>query len=143
MTSTYKFLSKYLILIVLSFFYSKSIFAQDKQPKVAVVLSGGGAKGVAHIAVLKKLDSLNIVPDLIVGTSMGSVVGGLYASGYSADSIQKITERIDWDVLLSGNIDLRNVSVEEKSEFNRYLVDLDLIDYKPKVKTSINRLFRP
>ena len=68
---------------------------------------------------------------------MGSVVGGLYASGYSADSIQKITERIDWDVLLSGNIDLRNVSVEEKSEFNRYLVDLDLIDYKPKVKTSI------
>lgn len=137
MTSTYKFLSKYLILIVLSFFYSKSIIAQDKEPKVAVVLSGGGAKGVAHIAVLKKLDSLNIVPDLIVGTSMGSVVGGLYASGYSADSIQKITERIDWDVLLSGNIDLRNVSVEEKSEFNRYLVDLDLIDYKPKVKTSI------
>ena len=61
----------------------------------------------------------------------------MYASGYSADSIQKITERIDWDVLLSGNIDLRNVSVEEKSEFNRYLVDLDLIDYKPKVKTSI------
>ena len=51
---------------------------------------------------------------MIVGTSMGSVVGGLYASGYSADSIQKITERIDWDVLLSGNIDLRNVSVEEK-----------------------------
>ena len=74
---------------------------------------------------------------MTVGTSMGSVVGGLYASGYSADSIQKITERIDWDVLLSGNIDLRNVSVEEKSEFNRYLVDLDLIDYKPKVKTSI------
>ena len=64
--------------------------------------------------VLKKLDSLNIVPDLIVGTSMGSVVGGLYASGYSADNIQKITERIDWDVLLSGNIDLRNVSVKKK-----------------------------
>ena len=114
MTSTYKFLSKYLILIVLSLLISNSIYAQDKEPKVAVVLSGGGAKGVAHIAVLKKLDSLNIVPDLIVGTSMGSVVGGLYASGYSADSIQKITERIDWDDLLSGNIDLRNVSVEEK-----------------------------
>ncbi|MGB2232420.1 MAG: patatin-like phospholipase family protein, partial [Flavobacteriaceae bacterium] len=137
MISVYNFLRKHLLLIALSFLFSNPIFAQDKEPKVAVVLSGGGAKGIAHIAVLKKLDSLNIVPDLIVGTSMGSVVGGLYASGYSADSIQKITERIDWDVLLSGNIDLRNVSVEEKSEFNRYLVDLDLIDYKPKVKTSI------
>ncbi len=128
---------KYLLLFTLLIcFYSKSQ-AQEKEPKLALVLSGGGAKGVAHIAVLKQLDSLKIVPDLIVGTSMGSVVGGLYAAGYSADSIQKITERIDWDFLLSGNIDLKNVSVEEKSEFNRYLVDIDVVDYKPKVKTSI------
>ncbi|GAH14397.1 unnamed protein product, partial [marine sediment metagenome] len=61
------------------------IFAQDNKPKVALVLSGGGAKGIAHIPTLQLLDSLGIVPDLIVGTSMGSVVGGLYALGYSGD----------------------------------------------------------
>ena len=56
-------------------------FSQEDKPKVAVVLSGGGAKGVAHIPLLQTLDSLGIVPDLVVGTSMGSAVGGLYAIG--------------------------------------------------------------
>ena len=56
-------------------------FSQNKKPKVALVLSGGGAKGIAHIPVIQALDSLGIVPDLVIGTSMGSVVGGLYAMG--------------------------------------------------------------
>jgi len=111
--------------------------AQDKKPKVALVLSGGGAKGIAHIPVIQTLDSLGIVPDLVVGTSMGSVVGGLYAMGYSGDSIASIAMSANWDHLLSGNLSLSDVSVEEKSEFKRYLVDLDLKKGKPKLNSAL------
>ena len=104
-----------------------------------MVLSGGGAKGVAHIPVLQKLDSLGIVPDLIIGTSMGSVIGGLYAAGYSGDSIAEITKNVNWDKLLGGNVSLTDVSVEEKSEFDRYLLNLDIIEGKPKVKSGLLR----
>ena len=114
-----------------------NIFSQEEKPKVALVLSGGGAKGIAHIPVLQALDSLGIVPDLIVGTSMGSVVGGLYAMGYSGDSIAKITRQAKWSELLGGDISLIDVGVEEKSEFGRYLVSLDYINGKPKIKASL------
>ena len=129
--STYFFL--------LLFFASNLIYAQEEKPKVALVLSGGGAKGVAHIPVLQKLDSLGIVPDLIIGTSMGSVIGGLYAAGYSGDSIAEITKNVNWDKLLGGNVSLTDVSVEEKSEFDRYLLNLDIIEGKPKVKSGLLR----
>ena len=114
-------------------------FAQDKKPKVALVLSGGGAKGIAHIPVLQALDSLGIVPDLIIGTSMGSVVGGLYAMGYSGESIANIANNARWDDLLGGDISLSNVSVEEKSEFKKYLIELDVIDWSPKLNSSLLR----
>jgi len=107
------------------------------KPKVAVVLSGGGAKGVAHISLLQALDSLGIVPDLIIGTSMGSVVGGFYAMGYSGDSIAAITKNAKWDELLGGKTSLNDVSIEEKSEFGKYLINLDLIKGKPKASSSL------
>lgn len=112
-------------------------FAQVKKPKIALVLSGGGAKGIAHIPVMQALDSLGIVPDLIIGTSMGSVVGGMYAMGYSGDSIAKIANNAHWNDLLGGRISLTNVSVEEMSEFNRYLIDIDVKNYKPIIKSSL------
>lgn len=105
-------------------------FAQEKKPKVALVLSGGGAKGIAHIPLLQTLDSLKIVPDLIVGNSMGSVVGGLYAMGYSGDSIANIVKQANWEELIGGRVSLKNVSVEEKTEFNRYLVEMDYVKGK-------------
>jgi len=125
------------LLIVLLSLISCLSQAQEKKPKVALVLSGGGAKGIAHIPVLQKLDSLGIVPDLVIGTSMGSVIGGLYAAGYSGDEIQKLTSQVEWDEVLGGSISLRDVGVEEKSEFQRYLVNLDIIDGKPKVKPAL------
>ncbi|MCH2195855.1 patatin-like phospholipase family protein [Kordia sp.] len=112
--------------------------AQHKnKPKIAVVLSGGGAKGIAHIPLLQALDSLNIVPDLIVGTSMGSLVGGFYTMGYSGDSIKKITQNAKWDQLLGGKTSLSDVTVEEKSEFGKYLLDFDIKDKKIKSKVAI------
>jgi NTE family protein len=113
------------------------IFSQNKKPKVVLVLSGGGAKGIAHVPLLQKLDSLHIVPDLIVGNSMGSIIGGLYAMGYSGDSIEKITQNIDWDKVLGGGKSLRDVGVEEKREFQRYLVGIGIKDGKPNSISSI------
>jgi len=124
------FLKNFYRNILLCFFLALSlqVFAQDKKPKVVLVLSGGGAKGLAHIPALQALDSLGIVPDLIVGNSMGSVVGGLYALGYSGDSIANITKEVNWDQLMGGHVSLQNVSVEEKAEFKRYLVELDWVE---------------
>ncbi len=106
--------------------------SQEKKPKVALVLSGGGAKGIAHISTLQRLDSLGIVPDLIVGTSMGSVVGGLYAMGYSGDSIAALSKHTDWKVLFGGAVGIKDVSNEEKSEFGKYLLSFEIDDGKPK-----------
>ena len=124
------------VLIFLSIF-SQELFAQEKKPKVALVLSGGGAKGIAHIPLLQTLDSLGIVPDIIIGTSMGGVVGGFYAVGYSGDSISKIALNANWDELLGGDISLDDVSMEEKSEFKRHLVNFDIIEGKPKVNPGL------
>ena len=125
----------YILLILLP----TLVFSQQEKPKVALVLSGGGAKGLAHIAVVQTLDSLGIVPDLIVGTSMGSIVGGLYAMGYSGDEIAKIASDANWDELLGGDISLEDVSVEEKSEYKKYLIEMDIVDGKPKLNTSLLR----
>lgn len=114
-----------LFLIFFCITYASSTFAQDKKPKVALVLSGGGAKGVAHIRTLQLLDSLHIVPDLIVGNSMGSIVGGLYAMGYSGDSIASLTKNANWEKLLGGRVSLNKVGAEEKSEYGKYLIELD------------------
>lgn len=73
------------LLIVLVFL--QALFARDK---FALVLSGGGARGIAHIPVLKELEKRGIVPDLIVGTSMGALIGGFYAAGWSADEIEEL-----------------------------------------------------
>lgn len=126
-----------LLFILFILLIPQFINAQEKKPKVVLVLSGGGAKGVAHIPLLQKLDSLHIVPDLIVGNSMGSVMGGLYAMGHSGDSIAKFVKAVDWDVLLGGGTPYKDVSVEEKSEFERYVVELDMQKGKPLVNPYI------
>lgn len=134
---------KSLTLIFLSFLLLAPFAMQSQEkksqgkPKVALVLSGGGAKGIAHIPLLQALDSLGIVPDLVIGTSMGSIVGGFYSMGYSGDSIAYIADKADWGELLGGDIHLWDVSMEEKSEFKRHLVDFDIIEGKPKVNSGL------
>jgi len=121
-----------LILLVINLGVTSILIAQNKKPKIALVLSGGGAKGVAHIPVLQALDSLHIVPDIIVGTSMGSVVGGLYAMGYSGDQIAYLVNTTEWNNLLYEKMAFNDVSVEEKSEYEKYLIGLDIVDGAPK-----------
>lgn len=135
----FKILTIYIksLLFILLIIGTQQITAQNKKPKVALVLSGGGAKGVAHIPILQTLDSLGIVPDLIVGNSMGSIVGGLYAMGYSGDSIANIALNANWNELIGGGVSLKDVSVEEKSEYGKYQIGLDWTDGKLNTGTFL------
>jgi NTE family protein len=105
-------------------FQSASAQLPAPRPKIGVTLSGGGAKGLAHIGILKAIDSAGLKVDYITGTSMGSILGSLYAIGYTADSIEKITRSIDWDLLLSNSVSLRSIFMEEKDEYSKYVVEL-------------------
>ena len=96
-------------------------YAQDStqvkpRPKVGLVLSGGGAKGAAHVGVLKYLEDNGIPIDYIAGTSMGSVVGGMYALGYSTDEILDVLRSADWNRLISNEVDRRKISYTRKQE---------------------------
>ena len=87
-----------------------------ERPKVGLVLSGGGAKGAAHIGVLKYIEEMGIPIDYIAGTSMGSIVGGMYALGYSSAEILDIISDVDWDRLISDNVDRQKISYRRKQE---------------------------
>ena len=92
-----------------------------RRAKVAVVLSGGGAKGMAHIGVLKVLERAGIPIDIITGTSMGSIVGGLYAIGYNANSLDSMARAQDWNYVISDKEDLSNQSLSDRKKQNTYL----------------------
>ena len=78
--------------------------ASQDPPRLVLVLSGGGARGAAHIGVLKVMEELHIVPDMVVGTSMGSIVGGLYAAGWSPDEIEALLKSVDWNSVFSDGV---------------------------------------
>ena len=107
------------------------------QPKVGLTLSGGGAKGLAHIGILEAIDSAGLRIDYITGTSMGSVVGSLYAAGYSGKDIEKIVRELDWNVLFSGKPSMRTVNIDEKTEFDNYALEMPLQKGKFKILTGI------
>jgi NTE family protein len=93
--------------------------AQHRRPKIGLVLGGGGARGAAHAGVLKVLEENRVPIDFIVGTSMGSIVGGLYAAGYSADEIEKLFNEIDWNEMLSDRPTEDLLSFRNKKDFQR------------------------
>ncbi len=88
--------------------------------KVAVVLSGGGAKGMAHIGVLKVLEKAGIPVDIITGTSMGSIIGGLYAIGYNANALDSMVRVQDWSYVITDKEDLRRQSLSDREKQNTY-----------------------
>ena len=97
-----------------------------ERPKIGVVLSGGGAKGIAHVGTLQMLERLNIPIDYIGGTSMGSVVGALYALGYSADQIDTIVRTTDWMNLFNDFPKREHIGVHEKRNNDPYQLRLAL-----------------
>ena len=128
------------ILLLLLIILSLLSFSQNKkkQIKIGLALSGGGAKGLAHIGVIKVLEEAGIRFDYITGTSMGSIVGGLYASGYNADSLELVTAALDWSILISDKIERKDLSIEEKKNYERYIVSLPIKKYKIQLPKGIN-----
>ncbi|NOX37806.1 MAG: BamA/TamA family outer membrane protein [Calditrichaeota bacterium] len=110
-----------------------------KSIKVGLVLSGGGARGLAHIGVLKALEEHRIPVDLIVGTSIGSVIGGFYAAGYSADQIIQIVHNIDWENLFTDETYRTNLFVSQKNIPRRHVVQLRFDGFIPYIPTSISQ----
>jgi len=106
------------------------------QPKIGLTLSGGGAKGLAHIGILEAIDSAGLRIDCITGTSMGSIMGSLYAAGYSGKEIERITRDIDWNVLFSGKPSIRNVGIDEKTEFDNYAIEVPFENKKFRIRTG-------
>ena len=102
---------------------SGSSSSKPKRPKVGLVLSGGGAKGMAHIGVLKKLESVGLYPDYITGTSMGSIVGALYSIGYSVDELEDFARNSNWLELMSNTLDTRFISINQKDDLGCYPVE--------------------
>ena len=105
-----------MLLLISAAAYSQDTIPAKPRPKVGLVLSGGGAKGAAHIGVLKYIEEIGIPIDYIAGTSMGSIVGGMYALGYSSDEILNIIRNVDWDRLISNNVDREKISYNRKKE---------------------------
>src|SRR6185295_16373554 len=95
----------------------------QNRPKVGLTLSGGGAKGLAHIGILQAIDSAGLKIDYITGTSMGSIMGAMYAAGYSGDSIEQVSRSIDWGLLFSTSPQLNAISIEEKNEYEKYIIE--------------------
>ena len=94
--------------------------------RVAVVLSGGGAKGMAHIGVLKVLERAGIPVDIVTGTSMGSIIGGLYAIGYNANALDSLVRVQDWGYVISDREDLSNQSLSDRKKQNTYFINTNL-----------------
>ena len=94
--------------------------------RVAVVLSGGGAKGMAHIGVLKVLERAGIPVDIVTGTSMGSIIGGLYAIGYNANALDSLVRVQDWGYVISDREDLSNQSLSDRRKQNTYFINTNL-----------------
>lgn len=98
--------------------------AETKRPKVGLVLSGGGARGLVHIGVLRAMEEAGLRPDIITGTSMGAIVGGLYSMGYTPDQISTLNTNANWSELLSNSIPLREVAIDQKKNVGRSLFTL-------------------
>lgn len=121
-------MKRVIILLSIIIGLGQTVMSQNKEPrkKVALVLSGGGAKGVAHIGVLKVLERAGLPIDIITGTSMGSIIGGLYSCGNDAMRLDSIVRAQDWTEVLSDKDDLRYQSLKEREYQNTYAISTSL-----------------
>ncbi|MDO4762970.1 MAG: patatin-like phospholipase family protein [Flavobacteriaceae bacterium] len=130
----------FLFFVLLSFLFKAQVKENlniPENPKIGLSLSGGGAKGFAHIGVLKILDSLGVRIDYISGTSMGAIVGGLYASGYSGKDIEKIMNDTDFYSLLDNQKQRKEISFFDKN-VDKYILSFPIQKKKITLPSSIS-----
>ena len=140
--SGFRVLSSVLIFCLLSFVFCQDITAQQVtdsiiRPRVGVVLSGGGAKGFAHIGALKVIEESGLPIDYIAGTSMGSIIGGLYAIGYSPETMIQLIKEQNWNAVMSDVIPQKYIPIDDKILDRHYLATFPFRDKKIQMKSSI------
>jgi NTE family protein len=132
---------KYFLFVIL-FFLSFNSFTQNAEStglKVGLVLSGGGAKGLAHIGALKVIDSLGLRIDYVSGTSMGAIIGSLYASGYSGNQLDSIFKTVNFDHIINDYLPRGSKTFYERENSEKYAVSLPLQGFKLKLPAALSR----
>ena len=111
------------------------------KPIIGLALSGGGARGMSQIGVLKAFEENDIPVDVIVGTSMGSIIGGFYSAGYSVNDLDSIAGNTDWNDLLyfTNEVSRRELFIDQKATIDRSIFNLRLDGFKPIIPTSFNQ----
>lgn len=132
-------MKKILIILLLCVAFSAKAQQSTYDLKVGLVLSGGGAKGLAHIGALKIIDSLGVKIDYVAGTSMGAVIGSLYASGYSGKEIEAIFKGIDFDKLIGDEIPRASRTFYERESTEKYAISIPFNDFKIQLPSAISR----
>ena len=117
---------------------STALQSRDKPLKVGLVLSGGGAKGLAHIGALKVIEASGVQIDYIAGTSMGAIVGALYASGYRAEELDSIFRQINFNSLIQDDFSRESKTFYEKEDAERYAISLPFDGYKISFPQAIS-----
>ena len=127
-------------LFAVLFSVSTALFAQEKQDlKVGLVLSGGGAKGLAHIGALEVIEDAGVRVDYIGGTSMGAIIGALYASGYSAKELDSIFRAVDFERLIQDDLPRSAKTFYEKEESEKYALTLPFNRFKISFPSSLSK----
>ena len=113
----------------------------EKRPKVALVLSGGGFRGMAQIGVLRVLERYSIPIDYIIGTSIGAYIGGLYATGYTPDEIEQIVLNTDWEKLLSSasEVNRQDMFLDQKIADDRHLFSMRLNTFSFDLPKAVSK----
>ena len=107
------------------------------RPTVALVLSGGGAKGAAHVGVIRRIEELGIPVDMVLGTSMGGLVGGLYALGYTVEQMDSIVRNMDWDWALTDKLSRKYISYTDMKYKEKYLLSIPFFYEKDYFRMKI------
>ena len=126
---------KIIYLIFLFVLIGNSVFAQEDK-RVGLVLSGGTARGLAHIGVLKVLEEEKVPVEYVTGTSMGSIIGGLYSIGYTPDEIEKIASEMDWISLFNDSIERKDKGISRNLIEDRNTMVLPMEKFIPKIPSG-------
>ena len=126
-----KFFYNCIAILLLPLFMAESNASDELQggqkthPVIGLVLSGGGARGASHIGVLKVLEELRVPVDIITGTSMGAIVGGLYAYGYTPDEMEELLTNVDWNEIFIDKPQRSQLNYRRKLDDNNFLIKLE------------------
>ncbi|MEL6355433.1 MAG: patatin-like phospholipase family protein [Bacteroidota bacterium] len=126
-----------LLTLSILFLLVQNSFAQTDRPSLGLALGGGGAKGLAHIGVLQVFEEAGIYPDVVSGTSMGSIIGGLYAIGYAPDQLLAEVKDIDWPLYFSDSYPSSLIPIEERRRSSRYQLSIPLQNGKISIPQGL------